>query len=487
MKSPKKYLFIPLIILASAVGSACSSGKSVTSGGNTAAPSDSAAVTTLPELAACDTTALDSVTSPIEMTFWHGMNTTLADELVKLTDSYNSSQTKVKIKLVAQGGYEQTIDAYLQGSESSRPDVVQMPEYMVQSMVDTKTMLPMQSCVNDAKFDLSTIGDKAVTAYSTQGALQAMPFNLSNPVLFYNKKIFKAAGLDPEVSPKSLEDLTAFSEKIIASGAAKYGISLDSALDSGGGWYLEQWFAKAGELYTDNENGRTARSTKVLFNSKTGTDLLTYLQGLLTSKLAVSVGDNASGQDQLLKLVDKKELTAMTIATTAALGPVMDVIKGGQFKEQISLEDLGIGPMPGPNGTQGALVGGASLWIVDKGDNVKNAAAWDYIKFMVSAQSQSTWAAKTGYFPVNKAAETLDPLKTTYATDSRFKVGFDQLMAAKDAPSSNGPIIGPLREVRTVVAQAVAAIFKGADVATALAEAETKANQLINDYNALNG
>jgi hypothetical protein len=37
------------------------------------------------------------------------------------------------------------------------------------------------------------------------------------------------------------------------------------------------------------------------------------------------------------------------------------------------------------------------------------------------------------------------------------------------------------------VAQAVAAIFKGADVATALAEAETKANQLINDYNALNG
>lgn len=278
----------------------------MTSGGNTAASSDSAVVTTLPELAACDTTALDSVTSPIEITFWHGMNTTLADELVKLTDSYNASQTKVKIKLVAQGGYEQTIDAYLQGSESSRPDVVQMPEYMVQSMVDTKTMLPMQSCVNNAEFDLSTIGDKAVTAYSTQGALQAMPFNLSNPVLFYNKKIFKAAGLDPEVSPKSLEDLTAFSEKIIASGAAKYGISLDSALDSGGGWYLEQWFAKAGELYTDNDNGRTARSTKVLFNNKTGTDLLTYLQGLLTSKLAVSVGDNASGQDQLLKLVDKK-------------------------------------------------------------------------------------------------------------------------------------------------------------------------------------
>ena len=97
-----------------------------------------------------------------------------------------------------------------------------------------------------------------------------MPFNISNPVLFYNKKMFAAAGLDPEKPPVSLDELRADSEAIVYSGAATYGLALDSGFDCGGGWYIEQWFAKAGEFYADNENGRTARATKVLYNNPTG-------------------------------------------------------------------------------------------------------------------------------------------------------------------------------------------------------------------------
>ena len=64
---------------------------------------------------------------------------------------------------------------------------------------------------------------------------------------------------------------------------------------------------------------------------------------------------------------------------------------------------------------------------------------------------------------------------------------YDQLEASPDLPTSVGPILGPLREVRTVTAQAVAAIFGGADVATSLAAAVQQANALIADYNARNG
>ena len=84
-------------------------------------------------------------------------------------------------------------------------------------------------------------------------------------------------------------------------------------------------------------------------------------------------------------------------------------------------------------------------------------------------------------------ALTLDPLKTTYTTDPRFKVPYDQLLASPDAPTSLGPIVGPLREVRTVTAQGVAAIFGGADVATTLADAAAQADALIADYNSRNG
>ena len=176
----------------------------------------------------------------------------------------------------------------------------------------------------------------------------------------------------------------------------------------------------------------------------------------------------------------------MTIGTSAAIGGVLAVLAGGQFP-QIASDDLGVGPMPGPDGKPGVLVGGASLWVVDSGDDVRTAASWDFITYLTAAQQQSEWSSVTGYVPVRTDALTLDPLKTTLATDTRFKVAYDQLLAAPDAPTSVGPILGPLREVRTVTAQGVAAIFGGADGASTLANSAAQADALIADYNSRNG
>lgn len=438
---------------------------------------------TLPD---CPTDALAAASGTVQLTFWHGMGGPLGDELQKLTDAYNSSQSKVRVTLI-EGSYEQTIDKYLQSGQGSRPDVVQMPEYMVQTMVDTGSVVPIEACMKASDFDASAFLPTGLGAYATQGVQWSIPFNISNPVLFYNKKMFAAAGLDPEQPPASLEELRAASEAIVLSDVARYGMALDSGFDSGGGWYIEQWFAKAGEFYTDNQNGRVARATRVLYNNEAGISLLTFMQQMINDGLAVNVGDNSvSGFDNLLKLADATEPAAMTIATSASIGPVITVLGGGQFP-QISNADVGVAPMPGPEGKPGALVGGASLWVVDSGDDVRTAASWDYITFLTGAQQQSQWSSATGYVAVRTDALTLDPLQTTLETDPRFKVPYDQLVSSPDVPTSVGPIVGPLREVRTVTAQAVAAILGGADVKTSLDAAAAQADALIADYNSRNG
>lgn len=276
------------------------------------------------------------------------------------------------------------------------------------------------------------------------------------------------------------------SQTIVDSGAAAFGLALDTGADSGGGWFLEQWFAKLGELYSDNDNGRIAPSTKVLFDGPTGVELLTAIKSLVDDGLAYNVGDNASGQDALLKLADPEKPAAMTIATSAALGTVLSVVAGGTIPG-VTVNDIGVGPMPGPNGAPGAIVGGASLWIVDNGDPVKTAATWDYIKFLVSAQTQSNWASATGYVPVRSTALDLEPVKTTYAEDPRFRVAYDQLSEAADSPAAVGAILGPQREIRNITAQAIATILQGGDVAATLASAAQSANALLDDYNASNG
>lgn len=461
-----------------------SSGTGATGGTDaattTAAPQTTVA-TPLDDLPPCPTDALDAADGPVEITFWHGMSADNEVALQALTDAYNASQDRVEVKLENQGGYEKVIDKYLLSDQGSRPVIAQAPEYAAQAFRDTDSFVPVGACIESSGFDTSELLPTTLGAYTIEGVQWSMPFNVSNPVLYYNKKLFAAAGLDPDSPPRTLEEIEAYSKQIVESGVAPYGLVVDSDFDGGGGWYLEQWFAKAGEFYADNENGRSAPATHVLFDSQAGVDLYTFLQRGVQEGWMYNVGDNASGQDSFLKLADEAEPGAMTIGTSAALGTVLAALRGG-IAPSVADEDLGIGFMPGPGGSAAVLVGGASLWIAaDKGD-AETAAAWDYLQYLVSAESQSQWAAATGYLPLNEGAAAVEPLQSIYADDPRFMVAYDSLVQTPDVATSVGPLLGPQREIRLLTASALAAVYGGADPQTELTNAATQADALLADY-----
>ncbi len=497
-----------LTFVAGSVAAACSSGESALNidGGESSAttaateattdatdgatPEDTALASTttqapLAQYPDCPTGALESAAGPVEITFWHGMNDVLEDSLIELTDAYNASQDAVTVTLQNQTGYDAAIDKYIQSSPDSRPDMIQFPEYTLQTFAQSDTLIPVGACIEDSGFDTSPFLTRALDAYTWQGVQWAMPFNVSNPVLYYLRPKFAAAGLDPDVSPITLEEMRSASQQIVDADAATYGWVLDSGADSGGGWFLEQWFARAGVFYADNDNGRTAPATEVLFASPAGGELMTYLQDMINDGLAVSIGDNASGQDIYLKLIDPAADGAMTIGTSANLGGVLRAIDGG-LAPGLTSADVGVGPMPGPSPEPAVNLGGASLWIVDGKGDEKAAAAWDYITYLVTAESQSQWASQTGYVPIRSDALDIEPLLTTYAEDPRFRVAYDQLLGTPEGVASLAPVLGPQREVRTVTANATAAIFNGADVDATLADAAAQANALIASYNQRN-
>ena len=43
--------------------------------------------------------------------------------------------------------------------------------------------------------------------YTVDGKQYAMPFNVSTPMLYYNKDVFEAAGLDPETPPTTYDEV----------------------------------------------------------------------------------------------------------------------------------------------------------------------------------------------------------------------------------------------------------------------------------------
>ncbi len=441
------------------------------------------------ELEPCPVDALDNADGPVEVTMWFGLSGDLPDVLNALAAEYNASQDRVVLNLENQTDYEAVVDKFTQFGVNERPELLISPEFTTQAFAQSGQFVPLESCINTAGYDTSTFLTGALSAYSFSGNQWGLPFNASNPVLYYNRVLFEAAGLDPDDPPLTFDELRETSQVLVDSGVAANGFVVDNARDSGtGGAAFEQWFARSGAFFADNGNGRLAPATGVNLNDPAGVEIMTFLADMLASALSVSVGDNAGGQAVLLKLADGENPAVMAVETSAALGTVKAALDAGLIPG-IGSDDIGVAPMPGPSDMAAAQIGGGSFWIPAGKSDEQIAAAWDVVQFMVSAQSQSSWADGTGYVPVRTDALDLEPLATTYVDDPRFRVAYDQLLTAGDEPVASRPILGPQREIRQVVADAIARVYAdpaGADIIAILNEADAEADAIITNYNRLN-
>jgi sn-glycerol 3-phosphate transport system substrate-binding protein len=424
----------------------------------------------------CPLNALKNAKSkPVEITFWHSMQRANEETLQRMTERFNSSQNDVRVTLVNQTTYIDTFNKFRAGLASGDlPDLAQIEDTALQQMIDLHAVLPAQACVDADKYDLSDHLERVTQYYSVKGKLWPMPFNVSNPVLYYNKKAFRSAGLDPEQPPKTLDEVKATSKKLKDSGAvaqAGFGLKLDA-------WHLEQWSAIAGKTYVNNGNGRKSRASAVTFNNATGKEIYTFLNDMVKQGLAkTNPAEGTGAVDNLLGIGNGN--FGMTIDSTAALGTIVQVLGGGQFPNV----ELGVAPMPGPQGKGGVLVGGAALYISKKSSPEKQAGAWQFAKFLNEPDSQAEWSVGTGYIPIRKSAVNLPPIQQRWGQIPEFKVAYDQLVGGVVNAATAGPVIGDYQGVRDAVLDSEQKMFGGTSPSAALKLAKQNADGKIAEYN----
>jgi sn-glycerol 3-phosphate transport system substrate-binding protein len=422
----------------------------------------------------CPLTALNQASKPVQITFWHSMTRANETTLQKLTDAFNSSQTDVKVNLVNQIDYVQTFSKYKAGLASGDlPDIVQLQETEQQQMIDTQTVLPASVCAKADKYSFSDFLPRIIGYFTVQGTQYAMPFNNSGPVLYYNKKAFTAAGLDAAKPPTTLDEMRSAAEKLKANGVeAPLGLKTEPG-------YFEHWRAMADKLYVNNNNGRKARATKTVFNDATGTQIFTWMSGMVKDGLATTNADLGTGNfDNLLGI--RSGSHAMAIDTSAALGTISSVLSAGNDPNI----DLGVAPMPGPSHQGGVLVSGGALYMVNKSKPEKQAAAWKYLKFLDEPANITTWAIGTGYIPIRKSSAASSEMAAYWAQNPTYKVAYDQLLNGPTNAATSGSVIGQYTGVRDAVRDAENSMFlQGKDPKTALKDASTNATNAIQDYN----
>ncbi|MGH3491890.1 MAG: ABC transporter substrate-binding protein [Sciscionella sp.] len=413
----------------------------------------------------------------VDINFWHEMSGTNGNTLNALTSQFNKAhQGKIKVKLNYKGKYDDALAAYKGSTDSQRPDVLQMYDIGTRYMIDSKTATPVQAFIDKDHYKVSDIQPNIAGYYTVQHKLYSMPFNTSMPLMYINKEAFTKAGLDPNSPPKTLAEIMADAKKIKATPGETVKFGFGATLY---GWYVEQWDAIADQTLCNADNGRSGRATKANLVNQTNIALYQWWQGMINQGLAEKLGSNTDDGDNAFS----SGTVAMGLESTGSLG---GFVAGAAKAAHPFHVGTGFFPKVNAKDSGGPIIGGASLWIVGKGkDAAHKRAAWDFVKFLVSKQSQVTWHTGTGYFPVVKSA-LADPVDKKYvAARPQFETAITQLQQTKLDPATQGCSVGPLPDIRKSVENSMqAAMLQGKPAKAALQGAESKANGAIKAYDA---
>ena len=425
--------------------------------------------------AACPVDALGP-NDKVELTFWHVLTAENEAVLQGLIAQFEATHPNITVKLVNQTAYTDLFQKYTAGlSTGDLPDVAQFEETTLQQLVDSQSTVPIAACVKADKYPLQDFLPRATGYYTINGQLQGMPWVVSNPVVVFNKTAVVKAGIDPAKAPETFEQLRAYAQKVVDTGAAKTGMSLPIFP-----YVIEYLYAKSGLQYVNNSNGRKARATTSVLASPGGQKIWTWWKTMVDDGLALNTGATQGGTDHLFAIANGN--AAITIDASSVLGPAYGVLSTGQFPGV----ELSVWPLPALKPGGGVPVGDGSLWIPKATEPKKKAAAWELIKFLVDpAQIASlTVSSQGGYIPIRRSSLKDPALQALWAERPFLRVPYDQLAAGPDNATTQGSVIGAYQGVRNAVRDGfVRMLTQGQSPKASIKQAQQEATTAIQDYN----
>ncbi len=416
-----------------------------------------------------ETTDVSDSKEAVNIVFWHSMGGSNGEALDELVKRYNESQDKVFVTAEYQGSYDDALTKLRSASTAADAgvDIVQVYEIGSRFLIDSGWVVTMQDYIDKDGFDVSVLEPNLLAYYTIDGRLNSMPFNSSTPLLYYNVEIFEEAGI--EEPPKSLEEIYEISEDLMEKGGAEMALAAEIY-----SWYIEQMLYKAASPMYNNDNGREASPTECIINEDGALEeIFAQFLRLEEAGYAPNIGTSQSGEFA-------SGIAAMKFASTAGLYQTINDV-GDKFT-------VGTAYFPGAlkeYNDGGVSIGGASLWMMKTNDEVKKDASWDFIKFVVNAESQAFWNAKTGYFPINIHAHDEPEFKDNIADYPQFETAINQLHDS--SAESQGALSPIFQESRQIIQTEMENMYNGMVTPAEAAEnAEESINKALDEYNRAN-
>ncbi|MCX7373643.1 MAG: sn-glycerol-3-phosphate ABC transporter substrate-binding protein UgpB [Alphaproteobacteria bacterium] len=423
---------------------------------------------------------------PIELQFWHGLAQPLGGILEGIANQFNESQRRFRIVSSFRGSYPETMVAAIAAFRAgTAPHIVQMFE------VGTGTMMAAGRAIKPVHELLSETGVAinfedylpAVRGYYSlaDGRMMGMPFNSSTAIVFYNKDMFRRAGLNPDQAPATWAEMRTAATRLRAAGIE---VPVTTAWPT---WtQVEQLSAIHNTPLATLDNGFGGLGTELRVNNP--------LQVRHINTMMEMARENTfrwGGRDGAGDAIFASGQAAMIFASSGARARFVREVPGG-------LANLGAAMLPYYNDVQGApfnsIIGGAAFWAMNRGPNAQRSAdefrgVAEFYAFLAQARIAADWHTETGFLPVTRTA--FEQVRATgfYTQNPGADIPIQQLLRGGGQMTGNtrGIRLGGFVEIRVAMQEEMERALQGQQTAQqAMDNTVTRGNVVLRNFERTN-
>jgi sn-glycerol 3-phosphate transport system substrate-binding protein len=421
-------------------------------------------------------TTTSAAAAQTEVHWWHAMGGELGAKLEEIVAGYNASQQDYVVVPTFKGSYPETMTAAIAAFRADeQPAIVQVFEVGTGTMMAAQgATYPVYQLMQDmgAEFDPAAFLPSVVGYYTDpEGNMLSMPFNSSTPIMYYNKDVFEAAGLDPETPPKTWEELEQFSRQIIESGAATCGFT--TAWIS---WiHTENLSAWHNQPIGTLENGFGGFGTELTLNGPVQVQHWGNLARWQEEGL-FQYGGPGGGDDAPPRFYSQE----CAIFFNSSAGRAAVVANATDF-------EVGYGMLPYYASVEGApqnsIIGGATLWVLQGHEEETYRGVADFFSYLSSPEVQADWSQFSGYLPITQAAYDLSREQGFYEENPGSEIGIQQITLNEPTENSKGLRFGSYVQVRDIIDEEFQALLSGdKDAQGALDAVVERGNALLREF-----
>jgi sn-glycerol 3-phosphate transport system substrate-binding protein len=341
-------------------------------------------------IAACAALALGA-TAETEISFYYpvAVGGPITKTIDQMTADFEKDNPGIKVKPIYAGTYQETIVKAITANKAGTPPTTAiLLSTDMFTLIDEDAIVPFDDLAASAddKAWMKSFYPAFMANSQTGGKTWGIPFQRSTIVLYWNKELFKEAGLDPNRPPATwkemLEDAQKLTKRDSSGNVTQYGVQIPS---SGFPYWLFQGLTTPNAVELMNSAG-----TETYFDKPAVIEALAYWVDLGRKHKVMPTGVVEWGTTP--KDFFEKKIAMMWTTT----GNLTNVRTNAKF-------DFGVAMLPAAK-RRGSPTGGGNFYVFKKATKEQQLAAVKFAKWMTQPERAAQWGIDTGYVAVRPDA-----------------------------------------------------------------------------------